>query len=151
MLGGNGLKAVSTHIMLGEMLGDRLRPTIEFNKVLGNPLITLCWVSPTRTIQLWYEVARRLNEIAEKLKPYEMNVGFHNHQHELVAVEGKVPLDVILDNTSKEVTLQLDLGSLMKGGADPAAYLMRYPGRAYNARERLLAGQRQGADRRRCQ
>jgi sugar phosphate isomerase/epimerase len=130
MLDANGLKAVSTHIMLDEMMGDKLGPTIEFNQVLGNPRLTLRWVSPTKTIQPWYDVARSLNEIAGKLKPHGMNVGFHNHPHELVPVEGKLPLDVILDNTSKDVTMQLDLGSVMKSGADPIAYLKRYPGRA---------------------
>jgi sugar phosphate isomerase/epimerase len=130
MLDTNGLKAISTHIMLDEMLGEKLGPTIEFNQVLGNPRLTCRWVSATKTIQPWYEVARHLNEIAEKLKPHKMNVGFHNHPHELVAVEGKTPLDVILDNTNKNVTMQLDLASVMKGGADPITYLKRYPGRA---------------------
>jgi len=130
MLDANGLKAISTHIMLDEMRGEKLGPTIEFNQVLGNPRLTVRWVSATKTIQPWHEVARQLNEIAEKLKPHKMNVGFHNHPHELAAVEGQLPLDVILDNTSRDVTMQLDLASVMRGGADPIAYLKRYPGRA---------------------
>jgi sugar phosphate isomerase/epimerase len=130
MLDDNGLKAMSTHIMLDEMMGDKLGPTIEFNQIIGNPRLTCRWANPTKTIQPWYEIARNLNEIAEQLKRHGMNVGFHNHPHELVAVEGKVPLDVILDNTTRDVTMQLDLGSVMKSGADPIDYLRHCPGRA---------------------
>ncbi len=130
MLDDLGLKAMSTHLMLDEMMGDKFAPTVEFNQVLGNPRLTCRWVSATKTIQPWYDVARNLNEVAEKLKPHKMEVGFHNHPHELVAVEGKIPLDVILDNTTRDVTMQLDLASVMKSGGDPIAYLKRYPGRA---------------------
>lgn len=130
MLDALNLKACSTHIMIDTLRGDQLARPIDFNQILGNPRLTVAWLNPTKTIQPWYEAADAFNEIAEKLRGYKMRVGFHNHPHELVPVEGQIPLDVILDHTSREVIMQLDLGSIKKSGGDPLSYLKRYPGRA---------------------
>jgi sugar phosphate isomerase/epimerase len=130
MLDDLNLKTCSTHISIDTLKGDKLEPSIEFNQILGNPRLTVSWLNPTKTIKPWYEAADSFNEIGEKLRPHKMRVGFHNHPHELVAVEGEMPLNVILDHTGKDVIMQLDLGSIMKSGGDPVAYLKRYPGRA---------------------
>jgi len=132
LLDDNGLKCCGTHTQLDTLLGDNLAPTIEFNKTLGNKYL----VAPglpgkyRESLAAWLETAKLFNELAEKVKPHAMLVGYHNHSAEFKAIDGKLPWDVFMGNTSKDVIMQLDLGNAMHGGADPLPYLYRYPGRA---------------------
>lgn len=130
MLDDLNLKAFSTHVGLKTLLGDGLEKSIEFNKTLGNPRLTVASLPATKTIQPWYEVAKQFNEIAEKLKKHKMRVGFHNHANELGLIEGQRPWDVFLDNTSKEVTMQMHMKHFPAHSLDIVDYIKRYRGRA---------------------
>ena len=70
------------------------------------------------------------NELAEKVKPHNMQVGYHNHTHEFEAVDGQIPWDIFFSNTRKDVIMQFDTGNAMHGGGNAIPYLKRYPGRA---------------------
>jgi sugar phosphate isomerase/epimerase len=87
--------------------------------------------SPGQTTGLdsWKAVADRLSAAAEKLKPAGMFAGYHNHQTEWRPVEGQRPMDVIASGTSKDVALQLDVGTCVEVGADPVAWIKAHPGR----------------------
>ena len=124
------LKAFSTHISVKTLLGDELDRTIEFNKILGNPRLTVASLPAAKTIQPWYDSAKVFNEIARKLKRHKMRVGFHNHAGELDLVEGKRPWDVFLDNTSKDVTMQMHMQHFPAKQLDAVEYIRRYRGRA---------------------
>jgi len=71
-----------------------------------------------------------LEEIAERLKPFGMRTGYHNHSAEFSPLEGEMPWDTLFGNTSPEVVMQLDTGNCLRGGPDPVVFLERYPGRA---------------------
>lgn len=129
MLDDAGLKVFSVHHMLPMLQGGEFEKTVEFNRTLGNRRVTLAWLDPTKTIQPWYDYARQFNEIAAKLKKQKMQFAFHNHPFELDVVEGKRPWDVLFDNTTKDVGLQLHVAAFPAKGLDPAEYVRRYPGR----------------------
>jgi sugar phosphate isomerase/epimerase len=57
-----------------------------------------------------------------------MRAGYHNHAPEWVAVEGKMPMEVIA-TAVPDVTLQLDIGTCLEKGQDPVAWINRNPGR----------------------
>ena len=59
-----------------------------------------------------------------------MNLGYHNHATEFVALEGQIPWDIFVGKTNKNVYGQLDIGHCARAGADPVAYLKKFPGRA---------------------
>ena len=132
MLDDNGLVCCGTHTGLDTLLGDNLRRTIEFNKILGNK----CLVVPglpgkyRSSHQAWLDTAKLFNELAEKVKPHEMLVGYHNHSIEFTAMDGELPWDTFYGNTRKDVVMQIDVGNAIHGGADPLPYLYKYPGRA---------------------
>ena len=130
ILDDNGLECCSVHIRMNTLLGDELPRTVEFNKILGNTRLTVASLPRAKTAKPWYAAARRFSEIAERLKPYGMRVGFHNHPHEFQPVEGQIPWEIVFDNTTEDVIMQLDTGSVARAGADPAEYLKKYPGRA---------------------
>ncbi len=132
MLDDNGLVCCGTHTGLDTLLGDNLRRTIEFNKTLGNKyLIVPGLPEKYRTSRrAWLDTAKLFNELAEKVKPHEMLVGYHNHSIEFTAMDGELPWDTFYGNTRKDVVMQIDVGNAIHGGADPLPYLYKYPGRA---------------------
>jgi len=132
MLDDNGLVCCGTHTAIETLLDDNLPRTIEFNRTLGNKYLIVPWLPEKyRTSrQAWLDTAKLFNELAEKVKPHEMLVGYHNHGVEFTAIDGELPWDIFYGNTRKDVIMQIDLGNAMHGGADPLPYLYRYPGRA---------------------
>lgn len=128
LLDDNGLKCCGTHIGVQTMVGDALPKTIEFNQILGNRNLVVASLG-AKTLDDWAKSADTFSEIAEKLKPHNMRVGYHNHSREFEAVDGQVPEDVFFGKASKDVFVQLDIGHCAHAGADPAAYLKKFAGR----------------------
>jgi len=127
-----GLDVCGTHIYKETLLGDQLEDTIVFNKTLGNKyLIIRSFPDELReNSKAWYELAEQLNEIADRLKPHGMLVGYHNHDYEFFKLDnGEIAWDILADNTSKDVILQLDTGNSSQAGINPLDYLKRNPGR----------------------
>ena len=132
MLNDNGLVCCGTHTGLDTLLGDNLPSTIEFNQTLGNKYLVVPSLPEKyrSSHQAWLDTAKLFNELAEKVKPHEMLVGYHNHSVEFTAMDGELPWDTFCGNTSKDVIMQLDTGNALHGGADPLPYIYKYPGRA---------------------
>jgi sugar phosphate isomerase/epimerase len=132
MLDALGLTCCGTHIALDTLLGDELPKTIEFNRVLGNEFLIVPGLAPERrnSRAAWAETARAFNDIARKVKPHGMRVGYHNHSIEFKPLDGELPWDTFFGNASPEVVMQFDTGNALHGGAQTAPFIKRYPGRA---------------------
>jgi len=133
MLDNLGLKVAGTHIGIENLLGDKLEETIEFNHTLGNKFLIVPSLPEERrnSKAAWLETARLMNEIAKKLRPKGMHVGYHNHMVEFQSIEGKLPWDIFFGATNPDVVMQLDTGNAMYGGVSPDGVLdilKRYPG-----------------------
>jgi sugar phosphate isomerase/epimerase len=76
------------------------------------------------------ETAQKYDEIAAKLKPLKMKVGYHAHGHDFVKIGDETAWDLLFENTCDDVIMQLDIGNCMGGGGDPYATLKRFPGRS---------------------
>ncbi len=134
LLDDNNLKTCSDHIHVDALQGDRFERTLELYQTLGNKLVTLSDLTgirgDRRSAQYWLDAAKQLNELADKLKPFGLRLGMHNHTAEFVKVEdGRVPWEILFDNTDKQFAQQLHIGGVLAGGQDPALYLKRYAGR----------------------
>lgn len=134
MLDANHLKCYGTHIGLDTLLGDNLVKTVEFNKALGNTMLIVPWIPTERrdTKAKIIETAKLFTEIAAKLKPYGMTLGYHNHMDEFKPVDGQEPYYTFFDNAGKDVIVQFDIGNAMEGGAQAAPYIKKYPGRVWS-------------------
>ena len=132
MLDDNGLVCCGTHTGLDTLLGDNLARTIEFNQTLGNKYLVVPGLPGKyrSSHQAWLDTAKLFNELAEKVKPHGMLVGYHNHSVEFTAMDGELPWDTFYGNTKKGVIMQLDVGNAIHGGVDPLPYLYKYPERA---------------------
>lgn len=137
ILDDNELKCCGTHTGINTLVGDELAKTIEFNKTIGNKYLIVAGlpIKYRESHETWLNTARLFNEIAEKVKPHGMFVGYHNmgyqdNRIEFQVMDGKLPWDTFYANTRKEVIMELDVGNAMRCGADPLPYLYKYPGRA---------------------
>ena len=134
MLDDNNLKTCSDHIHMDAFQGDRFQRSHDLYQTLGNQVVTLSDLTglkgDRKTAQYWQEAAQRMNELAEKLKPYGIRLGLHNHAVELQKLAGgRLPWEIIFDNTSKDVVQQLHLSQWPAAGLDPVTYIKRYPRR----------------------
>lgn len=130
MLDDNGIVACGSHTPFADVQGDKLAKTIEFNRTIGNKFIIVPWMDQTESKQVWMDRAKLFNELAAKLKPEGMSIGYHAHQHDFKPVDGVPAWDVFFGNTDMDVIMQLDTSNCREGGADPVAVLKKYPGRA---------------------
>ena len=140
LLDDNGLVACGTHTPYESVQGDKLKETVEFNRTIGNKFLIVPWMNEAKSKQEWLDRAKLFNEIADKVKPEGMWVGYHAHQHDFKEIEGVTAWDVFFGNTKAEVIMQLDTSNCCEGGADPVAVLKKYPGRARSIHIKAFGG-----------
>ncbi|MBB3957022.1 sugar phosphate isomerase/epimerase family protein [Novosphingobium sediminicola] len=81
-------------------------------------------------LDMWKRLGGLLNERAHALKPYGIDLGYHNHNMEFRPQGGTTGWNVLLGELDpKLVFLELDLGWAAAGGLDPAAEIRRLKGR----------------------
>ena len=132
MLDDLGLKVAGAHIGIDTLLPEQFEQTVEFHGTLGNKFLIVPGLPEQYrdSADAWRRTAELFNEIAEKLKPYGMRTGYHNHMIEFQPIDGEIPWDIFFSSTVPEVVMQVDTGNALHGGADPVPYLEKYPGRA---------------------
>ncbi len=76
------------------------------------------------------EAVAILNKSGEAAKKAGLTLCYHNHTHEFQIVDGLVPYNVLLTETSQDtLKFELDLGWATLAGADPVALFEKNPGR----------------------
>lgn len=135
MLDKVGLRVAGTHISVDALLGDELQRTIKFNRILGNRFLIVPWLpEEMRSSKIeWLRTARLMNNIAKKIKPERMRVGYHNHTIEFQLMHEEMPWDIFFGAANPDVVMQLDTGNAMHGGISAEGILdiiKRYPSRA---------------------
>ena len=84
----------------------------------------------SNTLDGYQRSADFFNTAGEKCRKAGITFGFHNHQIEFKEINGRVPYDLLLENTDpKLVIFELDLAWITAAGKDPVAYFRKYPGR----------------------
>jgi len=124
-----GIRCNSTHNGPNAFSGDTMKHAAELNHIIGSRYLVLASANRVANLDGWKAIANTLNEVAEKLQPEGISTGYHNHQLEFRPVDGKRPIEVLAANTSKNVMLQLDVGTCVEVGSDPVAWIRQNPGR----------------------
>jgi sugar phosphate isomerase/epimerase len=128
-----GLIAAGTHIGARSFTDPKnIQKTIDFHKTIGCKYLCCpgdgAFCHPERSKKL----ADDFNKAAEALKKVGLACGYHNHSGEMKVAAGektKSWFDLFAERTSHDVVLQQDVGWTVHAGADPVAYIRRYPGR----------------------
>ncbi len=119
----------STHNGRDAFTPERFPQIIEMNKQLGSKLIVMASAGKVVGIDGWKKVAEELTRASEVAKAAGVKVGYHNHAAEWKPIDGKKPIEVVAENTPKDVCLQLDVGTCVEAGDDPVAWINGHPGR----------------------
>ena len=136
LLDDNGLECCGWHADWNYISKpDILEMFAAYNKIIGNkylicPGLPFAWQEKTNKDQ-WLDAAKKLNEIAAKLKKHGMFTGIHSHDVEFKPTEGtdELPWDILAKNTTDDVVLQNDMGNTYAAGFEPVAVIKKYPGR----------------------
>jgi sugar phosphate isomerase/epimerase len=127
-----GLKACGFHHSLDELRGDKLKASIEFNQAIGNRNLIIRSL-PTdvyKSKELLAKTATEVNEIAKKLKPAGLRIGYHNHSADFNKFGEDYWWNLFADQTDKEVILQFDTGNASEmQGVSVLDFLKRNRGR----------------------
>jgi sugar phosphate isomerase/epimerase len=124
-----GIKCNSTHNGPNAFTGDGIAKAIELNGILGGKYVVMASAGRVNGLDGWKTVADTLTAACEKFRPAGLHGGYHNHQLEFTAVDGKRPIEILAANTPPDFMLQLDVGTCVEVGSDPVAWIKANPGR----------------------
>lgn len=127
-----GLKISGIHMPLAGLDKEPKR-FFDYAHTLGATTLIPPYVGQAErrpTVEYWRSVGEILARGAEAAKAEGLRVEWHNHDYEYVKLEDRSrPIDHIMDAAGPAVTLELDIGWVMRGWADPAQELVKYAGR----------------------
>ncbi|WP_408957573.1 sugar phosphate isomerase/epimerase family protein [Natrinema sp. 74] len=127
-----GLKAAAAHVGI-DALEDDPDAARETCAALGCARVVVPYLDESHfaSAAAVRETAGRLSELADRLAERGLELGYHNHDHELVALEGddRSAFELLLDETDDSLLIELDAGWAAAAGHDPTSLLDRLAGR----------------------
>lgn len=148
VLAGHGMTVPSMHTDLFT-LQTRMGELADAARALGATYVTLPSLPADKraTFDDYKRAADLFNAIGEDATRHGVRFAYHNHGYGLAPVNGKVPLDTLLNATDPaHVFLEMDTYWTTAGGADPKDYLARYKGRYRMVHLKDMKGQHRFAD-----
>ncbi len=127
----HGLKTPAMHTDL-DTLQTKMDKLGEAAHILDQKYVTLPAVPQElrKNIDDYKRIADTFNKIGESAKKNGIKFGYHNHGYGIKPTDGQIGLDIILENTDPNlVFFEMDIFWTAAGGADPIAYLSKYPTR----------------------
>jgi len=124
-----GLDLISTHSGISPANEDVfIEDTAEAGfKYLILPSLPHEWNS---NLDGYKKAADFFNRVGEKCRKSGLKFGFHNHQIEFAEISGKIPFDILLDETNpKYVIFEMDIAWITAADNDPLVYFRKHPGR----------------------
>jgi sugar phosphate isomerase/epimerase len=149
-LDARGLRASSSHVGLAA-LRERPDAVAEAAQTLGFEQLFMPAVPPEQrgmAADGWRALGRELGQLATRLEAHGVQLGYHNHDWELAPKAGdKTALDLIFEAAGgSPLTWQADVAWLVRGGAEPKAWLQRYRDRLVSAHVKDVAPAGQNED-----
>ena len=125
-----GIRCYSTHNDSSNVNAENIAKARDRNLILGCKYVVVASFHPLPTeLDGWKVVAEALNSADEQLAKSGLHSGYHNHEPEFTPIGGGRPMEVIAKNTKPSIMLQLDVGTCLKAGSDPVAWIRANPGR----------------------
>jgi sugar phosphate isomerase/epimerase len=126
-----GLRAPSSHMDARALRKDPL-PQIETAAEIGHDYVTIGWIEAAdrQSIDDFRRWAQDCNRIGAVCREHGMRLAYHNHDFELLPLNGILPYDILLGETDPElVDFQLDFYWARKAGHDVQSILAKSPQR----------------------
>jgi sugar phosphate isomerase/epimerase len=126
-----GLSAPSAHVPLPAG-NSEWSGTIETAADIGLKYLVIPSVPKENrtTLADWQQLAKRFNELGEAARRHGIRFAYHNHEYEFVMTGNRLPYDVLLEETKRDlVEFEMDIFWIRRGGQDPLAYFRKWKGR----------------------
>ncbi|RZG16665.1 sugar phosphate isomerase/epimerase [Pseudoalteromonas sp. CO342X] len=136
-----GLVASSAHIGFDALAEGKLASTLLFYKTLGVSTLFIPWDERAWDKNQVQAFVKRLNQVHQIAKRYDMKIGFHNHEKEFNPYANSTFWDYIATNTPSDFPLQLDVGWVIYAGKSPSDYVKRYAGRTVSTHIKIRTHQ----------
>lgn len=129
ILQNEGLTCCATHNSVDRMR-DHTQCVIDENLLWGCHLSAIGGFFPKDpTRQDWLNFASEYNQIAKKFAGSGLEIGYHNHSHELVRYVDKTALQLLLENLDPSIWFEIDTYWIAHGGGDPTQWIKKVAGR----------------------
>jgi len=135
----------------GNDLRDTPQATIDQAKAVGITNITCSFplypvdratIMAGPTVDDWKKNVDAFNKIGGLCKAAGLSFAYHNHNIEFRKIGDVVPYDLLLKETNPAlVQMEMDIGWVVAGGADPVSYLTKYPDRYHSLHIKDLKNQ----------
>lgn len=125
------LSAPGAHIGIEPLEGDWARAVADA-RTIGHKYLIVASIddSRRRTVDDWRRIGDLFNRAGEASAREGVTLAYHNHEYEFRPVEGRLPLEVLLESTDPRwLKIEMDLYWIRKGGQDALAWFQRWPGR----------------------
>lgn len=143
-----GLPMRSAHFGLDSLEDDR-DGTLATAKTLGLQSIYCPFIMPDQrpdTAEGWTAFGERLQALAEPYRAAGYDFGWHNHDFEFRPLaDGSVPIMLMLD-AAPDVSWEADIAWIVRGGADPFAWIAAYHNRISAVHIKDIAPEGENAD-----
>lgn len=123
----------------GDALRGNLQATVDEARGVGIKNITCSFplypvdraqIMASPTLDDWKRNVDTFNRAGEACRKAGMTFSYHNHNLEFRKIGDVVPYDMLLKDTDPAlVSMEMDIGWVIAGGADPVEYLTRHPTR----------------------
>ena len=144
----NGLSMPSGHFAF-DLLENDFSKAREIATILGVKTIICPFLLPdARPVDRagWVDFAQRLEAVGQKCADAGFKFAWHNHDFEFKTLaDGTVPQEIILEN-APNIGWEMDVAWVVRGGADPFAWIERFGPRIWVAHVKDLAPQGECAD-----
>jgi sugar phosphate isomerase/epimerase len=121
-----GMTIVSSHCNINNDFETKAAQAGE----IGMKYLICPHLGVQKTIDDFKRSAEKFNALGEICKKNGLRFAYHNHGYSFTTLEGQLPQDVLMQNTDKAlVDFEMDIYWVVTAGADPIAWLNKYPGR----------------------
>ncbi|GHT95377.1 sugar phosphate isomerase [Spirochaetia bacterium] len=127
-----GLTAVSAHVPYDDMIRDP-EQVIGFHTEIGAKFIVIPYLGEADRPggPNYDEVKKHIVTLGEAVNKKGAVLLYHNHEFEFADYKGKYALDDLYDSIPASILqTEIDTCWARVGGVDPAAYILKYSGRA---------------------
>lgn len=127
----NGLSIPAMHTDL-DTLTNHMGALAEAANQVGAKYVILPSIPDENRKKLddYKRTAALFNQIGAEAKKYGIHYAYHNHGYGLQVSNGKMPIDIIFEETDPSlVYFEMDLYWTLAGGADPLSLFKKHPGR----------------------
>jgi sugar phosphate isomerase/epimerase len=125
-LGDLGMTIVSSHCNINADFETKAAQAGE----IGMKYLICPYLGPQKTLDDYKKAADKFNTCGEICRKNGLRFAYHNHGYSFTELDGQMPQDVMMNNTTPElVDFEMDIYWVVTAGADPIAWLEKYPNR----------------------